>query len=240
MHNNACLNYLQSGMESSTQRVRKETKIYQSSSNHVNDSSFRSSPLAGITGLRAQSPETISYSSNLKVTNNNNNSNNNNKTGPRRDSWDVLNKTKGILSPNSLESLANLTETQLNTDLVDNVTQRNTKYNKFLLNDRANYSSTSTVKEVNERYVTKQEGTTNHFSLSNGSGSRFKPITDTSKEVSGARAIKVQDIPDGVLGRPVEFESKFKLFQSFYKLFNNFEIFQLMDHELGQVIWKFW
>lgn len=117
----------------------------------------------------------------------------------------MLNKTKGILSPNSLESLANLTETQLNTDLVDNVTQRNTKYNKFLLNDRANYTSSSTVKE--ERYVSKQEGT-NNFSLSNGAGSRFKPITDTSKDVSGARAIKVQDIPDGVLGRPVEFESE--------------------------------
>lgn len=196
---------LQSGVESSTQRIRKETKIYQSSSNHV-DNSFRSSPLTGITGLRAQSPEAITYSSNLKVTNNNN-INSNNKTGSRRDSWDVLNKTKGILSPNSLESLANLTETQLNTDLVDNVTQRNTKYNKFLLNDRANYTSSSTVKEVNERYVTKQEGT-NNFSLSNGAGSRFKPITDTSKDVSGARAIKVQDIPDGVLGRPVEFESE--------------------------------
>lgn len=58
----------------------------------------------------------------------------------RRDSWDVINKTKNVLSHNSLESLANMTETQLNTDLsyirprgLDSETEYNTRYNKFEL-----------------------------------------------------------------------------------------------------------
>lgn len=37
-----------------------------------------------------------------------------------------------------------------------------------------------------------------------GSTTRFRPI---DKDVSGARAIRVQDIPNGAVGRPVEFES---------------------------------
>ena len=61
----------------------------------------------------------------------------------RRDSWDVINKTKHLLSHNSLESLANMTESQLNTDLsynrpqeLDNETERNTRYNKFSLAEK--------------------------------------------------------------------------------------------------------
>lgn len=63
-----------------------------------------------------------------------------NNNSSRRDSWDVLNKTKNILSHNSLESLANMTEGQLNTDLsysrprgLDSETEYNTRYNKFEL-----------------------------------------------------------------------------------------------------------
>lgn len=59
----------------------------------------------------------------------------------RRDSWDVINKTKNILSHNSLESLNNMTERQMNTDLsygrprgLDSETEYNTRYNKFELN----------------------------------------------------------------------------------------------------------
>lgn len=37
-----------------------------------------------------------------------------------------------------------------------------------------------------------------------GSTTRFRPI---DKDVSGAKAIRVQDIPNGVVGRAVEFES---------------------------------
>lgn len=51
-----------------------------------------------------------------------------------------------MLSHNSLESLANMTETQLNTDLsytrpdIDNETHRNTQYNKFALNEQKQQS----------------------------------------------------------------------------------------------------
>lgn len=34
---------------------------------------------------------------------------------------------------------------------------------------------------------------------------RFRPI---DSDVSGAQAIRVQDIPNGAVGRPVEFESE--------------------------------
>lgn len=40
--------------------------------------------------------------------------------------------------------------------------------------------------------------------------SRFQPI---DKDVSGgARAIRVQSIPNGAVGRPVEFERKFRVY----------------------------
>lgn len=64
------------------------------------------------------------------------------KDAGRRDSWDVINKTKHLLSHNSLESLANMPESQLNTDLTyrsrpsverDLETERNTRYNKYEL-----------------------------------------------------------------------------------------------------------
>lgn len=78
-------------------------------------------------------PDTVDHSSNIRVSSLN--------SGPaRRDSWDVINKTRHLLSHNSLESLANMTQTQLNTDLsydrsrdVDTETERNTQYNKFAL-----------------------------------------------------------------------------------------------------------
>lgn len=72
-----------------------------------------------------------------------------------------------------------------------------------LLNTSRNYSTTT--KEKNERYVVSTErgggGADGDYSYS----SRFRPI---DKDANGARAIMVQDIPDGVLGRPVEFESE--------------------------------
>jgi filamin len=119
----------------------------------------------------------------------------------RRDSWDVLNKTKHMFSNNSLESLANLTDKQLNTSLsvdrsgVDSETHTNTQYNKFLLSD-------SSYKERNEKYITKTSS--NDFGYS--SSSKFVPIDDS---VEGAKAIKVNNKPDGFLGQPFEFESKF-------------------------------
>lgn len=149
-------------------------------------------------------------------------------SGARRDSWDVLNKTKGVLSNNSLESLNNLTEKQLSTSsstltatrgVADKETERNTQFNKFSLanlNSGATTTSssnkyttsgvTSTTMREESRYVTKQEAN-NNFSFATSRLSSFKPIA--GGELTGAKAIKVQDIPDGVLGRPVEFESEF-------------------------------
>lgn len=78
--------------------------------------------------------EPVDSSSNVRVSGMKNNN------SSRRDSWDVYNKTKGILSHNSLESLANMTESQLSTDLscnrprgLDSETEYNTRYNKFEL-----------------------------------------------------------------------------------------------------------
>lgn len=66
-----------------------------------------------------------------------------NNNSSRRDSWDVINKTKNILSHNSLESLANMPESQLNTDIsyirprgLDSETEYNTRYNKFELHEK--------------------------------------------------------------------------------------------------------
>lgn len=121
----------------------------------------------------------------------------------RRDSWDVLNKTKHMFSNNSLESLAKLTEEQLDTNLsydrsaVDTETHTNTQFNKFSLSD-------ASYKERNEKYVTKTSS--NDYGYL--SSSKFMPIGD---DVEGAKAIRVSNKPDGFLGQPFEFESELKL-----------------------------
>lgn len=86
----------------------------------------------------------IDHSSNIRVSKDK-------QSASRRDSWDAINKTKHLLSHNSLESLANMTEKQLNTDLTysrssnerDSETERNTRYNKFLLNEKQRSESRS-------------------------------------------------------------------------------------------------
>ncbi|XP_053675765.1 filamin-A [Anopheles nili] len=149
----------------------------------------------------------VDYSSNIRV-----------NAGPggqpsRRDSYDVINKTKHLFSQNSLESLANLTERQLNTDLtydrstLDNQTEKNTHFNKFslaserrpVIEDEGLYRAGGYLKN----YRTESNEKFERFSSSQGLKGGFEPI---GRDVSGARAIRVQDIPDGVLGRPVEFE----------------------------------
>lgn len=59
----------------------------------------------------------------------------------------------------------------------------------------------STMKERTEDFIKTQKESDYGYSPS----SRFRPI---DKDVTGAKAIRVQDIPNGVVGRPVEFESK--------------------------------
>lgn len=56
-----------------------------------------------------------------------------------------------------------------------------------------------TRKEERHEYSTKTDSDYGY-----GSTTRFRPI---DKDVSGAKAIRVQSIPNGAVGRPVEFES---------------------------------
>lgn len=82
-------------MESSY-KVTQQTTTYKTSTNHLNSSTnsnnyLRASPAirSPSPAIRSPSPDGVDYSSNIKVAS---------KTGARRDSWDVLNKTKGIIS----------------------------------------------------------------------------------------------------------------------------------------------
>lgn len=103
----------------------------------------------------ASSPEynTVDHSSNVRV------SSNKPTTASRRDSWDVINKTKHLLSHNSLESLKNLTESQLNTNLnynrpvFDHETQRNTHINQYTNNDKTKNDRPSFNNNSRETYV---------------------------------------------------------------------------------------
>lgn len=104
----------------------------------------------------------------------------------RRDSWDAINKTKNVFSERSLESLANLTESQLDTDVRR---QKTEEHNRFLRNEQK-YTD-----HYSERYTNNVES---YY------GQSQSPIKLFTK--SGASAIRVQPVPDGVLGQPVEFE----------------------------------
>ncbi|BFG06400.1 filamin-B [Drosophila madeirensis] len=237
------------GYETTRTVEKSSSSTYKSSSNYVTDSNVRASPSLYGTAERLRrtgSPEPrIDHSSNVRVSSMK-------PASARRDSWDVINKTKHMLSHNSLESLANMTETQLNTELqynrpdLDHETHRNTQYNKFALQKQQQQQQqqqqqsdyrrdspdtaerykpsaitvkshsnntytdksggyTKTVKESSEHVVTESNG---HGPLpAPGYGysslSRFRPIDGNA---TGARAIRVQDIPNGSIGRPVEFE----------------------------------
>ncbi|XP_017114728.1 filamin-C isoform X2 [Drosophila elegans] len=227
------------GYESS--RTVEKSSTYKSTSNYVTDSNMRASPSLYGTAERLRrtgSPEPrIDHSSNVRVSSMK-------PASARRDSWDVINKTKHMLSHNSLESLANMTEKQLNTELqynrpdLDHETHRNTQYNKFALHKQQQQQSdyrrdspddgerykpsaitvkshsnntytdksggyTKTVKESSEHVVTESNGHGPAPGYGYSSLSRFRPIDSNA---TGARAIRVQDIPNGSIGRPVEFE----------------------------------
>lgn len=99
-----------------------------------------------------------------------------------------------------------------------------------------------TRKEFTSLHKERQEYSTKTDSdYGYGSTTRFRPI---DKDVSGARAIRVQDIPNGAVGRPVEFESMHSIaLLEWNAIFwrNNFSIFsQLMDRRRAQEIWRFW
>lgn len=199
-------------------QVIKEKSVYKSSYVSSNDSARV--PYSPAKRLASNSPtiDVVDHAPNLRVSTLRN--------GTRRDSWDAINKTKHLLSHNSLESLANMTESQLNTDIghherppnrdsFDSETHRNTQFNKFALRERgsmspsgptklfdsgvksSNYSTT--IRQTNEEYVTRENRESYDYP---GKGLL------TMGDVEGARAIHVRGIPDGVLGRPVEFKSK--------------------------------
>lgn len=118
----------------------------------------------------------------------------------RRDSWDAIAKTRNLLSHRSLESVANLTEAQLNAEM--NRKRDNGEYHE------QNYQS--------QKY--SSSNVDNYNSAERSYGSIQKPYKNGIKS-GGAAAVKVQPVPDGVLGQPVEFESK----QQFFRYhFNDF------------------
>lgn len=141
-------------------------------SNYVSDSNLRASP-AGYSKIErtcrtpttASTPEynTVDHTSNVRV------SSNKLSIVSRRDSWDVINKTKHLLSHNSLESLKNLTENQLNTNSISNrkhfdpETQLNTHFNQYTTNSihKIEKSRLSTNKINHEKH------TSDHCALDN-------------------------------------------------------------------------
>ncbi|KAF5298465.1 hypothetical protein FQR65_LT01244 [Abscondita terminalis] len=105
----------------------------------------------------------------------------------RRDSWDAIAKTRNILSHRSLESVANLTEPQLEKDYKQRQVEESETVVKREQSYLQNYSSSNT-----QNYSVGEKSYDNFYK-------------DTAKS-DGASAIKVQPVPDGVLGQPVEFE----------------------------------
>lgn len=100
-----------------------------------------------------------------------------------------------------------------------------------------NYTSTLTERNESFTKLADREGADYGYA----SASRFRPI---DKDVSGAAAIRVQDIPNGAVGRPVEFESTFCLVSIFrnsflFVLITNLLHKQLMARMLVPEIWKF-
>ncbi|XP_076270429.1 filamin-type immunoglobulin domains fbug isoform X3 [Rhynchophorus ferrugineus] len=117
----------------------------------------------------------------------------------RRDSWDAINKTKNIFSERSLESLANLTDSQLDSDTRR---QKTEEHNRYLLNEQSYTTHSDYKHNYSEKY-------TNNMDTYNERGyGRNSPIYKSSLKntAGGAAAVRVQPVPDGVLGQPVEFE----------------------------------
>lgn len=118
----------------------------------------------------------------------------------RRDSWDAIAKTRNILSDRSLESVANLTESQLNSELRKSKAE---EHSRFLLNEQSFQNEHNYKTNYSQNYSTYT--TDNFIEKGYGRGSPgFKSI-----KPGGAAAVRVQPVPDGVLGQPVEFESEY-------------------------------
>lgn len=119
----------------------------------------------------------------------------NDRAAARRDSWDAIAKTKNILSHRSLESVANLTDNQLDSHAHQKTEHSNyaTREQHFKSNYSQNYSTQQKYSSNDDNNMERSYSTQVYRSGGNRSG--------------GANSVKVQPIPDGVLGQPVEFES---------------------------------
>lgn len=126
-----------------------------------------------------------------------------NQSTARRDSWDAIAKTRNLLSDRSLESVANLTESQLNSDLRRSKAE---EHSRFLLNEQSYQNEHSYKTNYSQSY---NNYTSNNAEQSYGRGS---PGGFKSVKPGGAVAVKVQPVPDGMLGQPVEFESEYTIF----------------------------
>lgn len=121
------------------------------------------------------------------------------KATSRRDSWDAIAKTRNMLSHRSLESVANLTESQLNSELQR---QRAEEHLEFV-NREQSYRTQNYAQSYSQKYSNSNDSYMND-ERTYGSTQPYK----NGIKAGGASAVKVQPVPDGVLGQPVEFESK--------------------------------
>lgn len=122
------------------------------------------------------------------------------RAAARRDSWDAIAKTRNMLSHRSLESVANLTEAQLNAELQ----RKRAEEHESFVNHEQSYKTQNYSQNYSQKYSNNADYSTNE---------RIYGTTQPYKngiKVGGASAVKVQPVPDGVLGQPVEFESKYK------------------------------
>ncbi|KAK4880796.1 hypothetical protein RN001_008942 [Aquatica leii] len=110
-----------------------------------------------------------------------------NDQSARRDSWDAIAKTRNMLSHRSLESVANLTKPQLEKEYQQRQVEESETVVKREQSYSQNYSSSNT-----QNYSVGDKSYENYYT--------------TTAKTGGASAIKVQPVPDGVLGQPVEFE----------------------------------
>lgn len=121
------------------------------------------------------------------------------RASARRDSWDAIAKTRNMLSHRSLESVANLTEAQLNAELQ----RKRAEEHENFVNHEQSYRSNNYTQSYSQKYSNNADYGTNE---------RIYGTTQSYKngiKAGGAAAVKVQPVPDGVLGQPVEFESKY-------------------------------
>lgn len=114
------------------------------------------------------------------------------QSAARRDSWDAIAKTRNMLSERSLESVANLTESQLDQEL----RRKKVEEHNRVFNQEHSYTTNS------QRYSNSVDIYGDRDKYGRSSPMRI------GVRAGGASSVKVQPVPDGVLGQPVEFESE--------------------------------